>query len=128
MFSGNFEREKQNIGLFLGKYTSEISEPVSLNSEFEYLPTQVIAEYIRFKGYDGIAYSSAKTGEANYVFFYGPDYYQFPEIIPKGWNCYIASVPSFTKAFALKGCALCHVSNGRSCKFDIEKTILDFSL
>ena len=128
LFSGRYDREKQNIGHFLKQYSSEISKPVDSNSEFDYLPTQVIAEYIRFKGYDGIAYCSAKTGKTNYVFFYGPDYDAFPEIRPQGWTPYIASVPSFTQAFTLKGCAFCEVKNSFSCDVSIEKTIGDFDI
>lgn len=127
LFSGKYDREKQNIGQFLEAYSSEISKPVDSNSEFDYLPTQVIAEYIRFRGYDGIAYSSAKTGKTNYVFFYGPDYYEFPEIRPQGWNPYIASVPSFLSIFTLKGCALCEMLDTETCTLKKIRTILDCS-
>jgi len=126
LFSGHYDRTKENIGRFIMAYTSEISKPVDSNSEFDYLATQVIAEYIRFKGYDGIAYSSAKTGETNFVFFYGPDYYKYPDIRPQGWNPYVASVPKFTKAFALKGCALFDVINSDSGEINELKRILDF--
>lgn len=123
LFSGHFDREKEDIGYFIERYSSEISKQ---EHDYEYLPTQVIAEYIRLQGYDGIAYSSAKTKATNYVFFYGPDYYKFSDIKPKSWNYYIDSVPHFTDILELKGCALCEITNSKSYKYNIIKSILDF--
>lgn len=123
LFSGQFDREQENIWKFIKDYTSKISQPVLKGNDFEYLPTQVIAEYIRQQGYDGIAYSSAKTGKTNYVFFYGPDYYSYPNIRPKGWNAYIDSVPSFTNVFTLDQCILGKITNSRKGSYDIIKSI-----
>ena len=83
LFSGKFDREEQNIWGFIEDYTSKISQPVKKNMDFDYLPTQVVAEYIRQCYYDGIAYSSSKTNKTNYVFFYGPDYFTYPDISQK---------------------------------------------
>lgn len=71
LFSGHLDREKENIGYFIERYSSEISKPVKQEHDHEYLPTQVIAEYIRLQGYDGIAYSSAKQKPQIMYFFMG---------------------------------------------------------
>lgn len=126
LFSGHFDRKKENIEHFIERYSSEISKPVEQGHDYEYLPTQVIAEYIKLQGYDGIAYSSVKTKATNYVFFYGPDYHKFSDIRPKGWNYFIDAVPSFTDILGLKGCALCEITNSKSYKYNIIKSILDF--
>lgn len=126
LFSGQFDREQQNIWRFIEAYTSEISRPVKPDQDYEYLSTQVIAEYIRLQGYYGIAYSSSKTNKTNYVFFYGPDYYKYSDIKPKGWNSYIDTVPAITNAFDLEGCAICKITDSRSCKYDIIKATLNF--
>ena len=58
---------------FLSDFIEEISKPVNANaSAFEYLATQLLSEYIRYLGYDGICYSSSKSTGKNYVFFCGP--------------------------------------------------------
>lgn len=50
---------------FLRELHHEISKPISTNNcELEYIPTQVIAEYLaNHNGIDGIIYSSSQTGE-----------------------------------------------------------------
>lgn len=128
LFSGNLDRERENINHFIESYCCEISKPVDTNNEYEYLSTQIIAEYIRFSGYDGIAYSSAKTSGTNYVFFYGPDYYKFPELRPRGWNCFIDSVPSFTEILNLKEYAFCQIVNSHSCEYQVVKSTDGFNL
>lgn len=122
LFSGKFDREKENINDFIDSFCHAISTPVESNNDFDYLSTQIIAEYIRFSGYDGIAYSSAKTKGTNYVFFYGPDYYKFPDLRPKGWNFFIHSVPYFTKILDLKEYAFCQITNSRYCKYQVIKS------
>lgn len=128
LFSGNLDREKQNLSRFIEAYCEEISKPVEQDSDYEYLATQVIAEYIRFMGYDGISYSSAKNGRKNYVLFYGPDYMTFPEIRPDGWSSYIDSVPSFTKALDFIEYALCEVLNSRSHRLSVIKASANFKM
>lgn len=59
---------------FIRKFTSEISKPVKENDkELEYIATQVLAEYIRKIGYDGLRFkSSLDRKHYNYVMFCGP--------------------------------------------------------
>ncbi|GCD10347.1 RES domain-containing protein [Clostridium tagluense] len=57
---------------FLIEFTKEISKPMKKedNTDVEYVPTQVLAEYIKMLGYDGIKYeSSLEKDEYNYVLF-----------------------------------------------------------
>lgn len=126
LFSGKLDREQENLNRFIDTYCRAISKPVDSDNDYEYLSTQIIAEYIRFSGYDGIAYSSSKTKEKNYVFFYGPDYNKFPEFRPRGWNCYIDTVPFFTRVFELKEYAVCKILNSCSCKYEIIKSTENF--
>ena len=61
---------------FCDSFIKEISEPVSDGKDdhsYEYAATQLIAEYYRTKGYDGICYNSSIASGKNYVFFMGPD-------------------------------------------------------
>lgn len=127
LFSGKLNKEQDNINRFIDAYCRDISKPVESDNDYEYLSTQIIAEYIRFLGYDGIAYSSSKTKEKNYVFFYGPDYFKYPDLRPIGWNCYIDTVPFLTKVFDLKEYAVCEILNSRSCKYNIIKSTKDFN-
>ena len=61
----NFEK------LILRELDLLLSFPISQDeSSLEYLPTQIIAEYLRFSGYDGICYnSSLMRNVKNYVIF-----------------------------------------------------------
>lgn len=45
------------------------SQPVASHSEMDYLPTQVISEFVRNKGFDGIKYLSMVGTGFNTVFF-----------------------------------------------------------
>ncbi|MBR5650321.1 RES family NAD+ phosphorylase [Pseudobutyrivibrio sp.] len=61
---------------FWKSFVKEISEPVSEDKEdhsYEYAATQLVAEYYRTKGYDGICFKSSVGPGKNYVFFMGPD-------------------------------------------------------
>lgn len=75
---------------------------------------------------DGMAYSSAKTKATNYVLFYGPDYYKFPDTKPNGWSIYAETVQRFTNVLELKGAALCEVLNTRSCRYNVSEVRGDF--
>lgn len=47
----------------------ELSLQVDDTNKFDYIPIQFIAEYTKFKGYDGFSYRSSLTGRINYVIF-----------------------------------------------------------
>ncbi|RZL75858.1 MAG: RES domain-containing protein [Rhodococcus sp. (in: high G+C Gram-positive bacteria)] len=61
---------------YLRDFSHAIAEPFDPNiSHIEYVPTQVVTEYLRFtRGgtYDGIRFPSAKDSQPNYVLFAGP--------------------------------------------------------
>lgn len=59
---------------FMKHFTDQISKPLSKEDTYlEYIPTQVLAEFIRMKGFDGIKFKSSQdeTG-LNYTLFFGP--------------------------------------------------------
>lgn len=56
---------------FLMEFIHEIQKPISEDDKvLEYIPTQVLAEYIRLKGYDGFVFTSSKNEKGiNIVLF-----------------------------------------------------------
>jgi len=59
---------------FLEEFQNEISIPYSdKDSVIEYIPTQILTEYIRYLKYDGVKFKSSlvKSGSVNYLFFCG---------------------------------------------------------
>lgn len=71
IFSKNYNHELNWVRPFLENFCEEISKPIGKNYDLEYLPTQLLCEYIRFKGYDGIRYRSSITGKKCYTLFCG---------------------------------------------------------
>ena len=74
---------------FLKDFLAEIGQPPKSNDNLlEYIPTQVLAEYIRAQGYQGIKYNSAQhPGGVNYTLFCSPD--------PDPASCYKTVRPPF---------------------------------
>lgn len=76
IFSKNYNHDMLWINDFLNQFEDEISRPIDPNKDksYEYAATQIVAEYVRFLGYDGIKYrSSVSDSGINYVFFCGPN-------------------------------------------------------
>lgn len=75
IFDENYDHDLIWIDEFIQQFKWEISKPISdKEKDLEYVPTQVLAEYIRQLGYQGIVYkSSLVKGTYNYVLFFGPD-------------------------------------------------------
>jgi RES domain-containing protein len=49
------------------------SEPITLSDESaDYAPTQIISEFFKFKGFDGVAYKSSITIDGNNVVLFNP--------------------------------------------------------
>ena len=71
IFSQDYNHELNWIKPFLDEFCQEISKPIEENHDLEYVPTQLLCEYIRFKGYDGIRYRSSMTGKDCYTLFCG---------------------------------------------------------
>lgn len=71
IFSEDYDHELNWVRPFLNRFCEEISKPIDTNHELEYIPTQLLCEYIRSKGYNGIRYRSSLTGKACYTLFCG---------------------------------------------------------
>lgn len=85
IFDGSYDHDEQWIGSFLDDFIDEITKPVDENVEdhsYEYAATQIVAEYLRSKGYDGICFESSVGNGKSYVFFYGPDPEHEPDAYP----------------------------------------------
>jgi RES domain-containing protein len=69
-FNGEVPEEKREA-IVWGSISSAFSRPVNLTGRHaDYAPTQILAEYFRGSGYDGIRYhSSLRQGGFNFVFF-----------------------------------------------------------
>ncbi|MBT1247337.1 MULTISPECIES: RES family NAD+ phosphorylase [unclassified Thermosipho (in: thermotogales)] len=76
IFCENYDHDTRMLTKhFVNRFSEEISKPMipDENDEIEYVPTQVLSEYIRKLGYKGIKYqSSLNDGYYNYVLFFGP--------------------------------------------------------
>lgn len=72
IFSVDYNSDVLWINDFLNQFEDEISRPINPNNDrsYEYIATQMVAEYVRLLGYDGIKYRSSVSSEGlNYVFF-----------------------------------------------------------
>jgi hypothetical protein len=73
IFSPGYNHEMNWAGHFLRSFRNEISKPVQTSdAHIEYIPTQILCEYIRKQGYDGIRYLSSLTEGFNLTLFCGP--------------------------------------------------------
>jgi hypothetical protein len=89
IFSSNYDHDMNWAHDFLKSFSQEISKPVDeKEAAIEYIPTQIISEYIRLKGYDGVMYKSSLTRKINYTLFCGRrneqlyEYYQENTMVP----------------------------------------------
>lgn len=75
IFNTNYIHSHNWIDDFIDSFKSEISNRISdEDKEIEYIPTQVLTEYIRKLGYDGIRFESSVLDDTyNYVLFCGPN-------------------------------------------------------
>lgn len=76
IFDNDYNHDERLINKFLICFVNEITMPVDENimdHSYEYAATQVIAEYLRSKNYDGICFNSSVSDGKSYVFFYGAD-------------------------------------------------------
>jgi len=55
---------------FISEFIADISRPISSDEQLlEYIPTQIMAEFIWSRGYDGFLFDSSLTGGTNLVLF-----------------------------------------------------------
>lgn len=75
IFSPDYDHDKNWASFFMDSFANEISRPVPEGVDYlNYVPTQVLTEYIRKKGYDGIKYKSSQhSSGCNYTLFCGPE-------------------------------------------------------
>ncbi len=75
IFSENYKHDLNWIYEFIELFNSEISKPIKDEEKgIEYVPTQVMAEFIRMENYDGIKFrSSVSKNTYNYTLFCGPN-------------------------------------------------------
>jgi len=80
IFDPEYDHEMYWANKFMEHFCEEVSIPVSDDNEsLEYVPTQLISEYIRKLGYKGIKFNSSQLdGHQNYVFFCGRDIHDLP--------------------------------------------------
>ncbi|PEM64061.1 RES domain-containing protein [Bacillus pseudomycoides] len=72
IFSEDYDHNMVWARDFLSLFCAEISKPVDEKvAPIEYIPTQILSEYIRLKGYDGVYYHSSFTQKNNYTLFCG---------------------------------------------------------
>lgn len=75
IFSPDYEHDTNWASSFMKSFANEISMPISEGVDYlNYVPTQVLTEYIRKNGYNGIKYRSSQLSSGcNYTLFSGPD-------------------------------------------------------
>ena len=109
IFDPEYDHETIWMNNFWKSFVKEVSEPVSEDKEdhsYEYAATQLVAEYYRMKGYDGICFNSSVGPGKNYVIFMGPDPVYSKNAYPYPFNdeYYCEELPilrEFTEAFTI---------------------------
>lgn len=117
IFDPEYDHDNTWMNDFWRSFVKEISEPVSDKEDdhsYEYAATQLVAEYYKTKGYDGICFKSSVGGGKNYVFFVGPDpqYTSNSYPYPFGEKYYFDALPInrvFTESFMIE--SLSHVDS-----------------
>jgi len=94
IFSSEYNHELHGAKHFLRSFRNEISKPINEEeAQIEYLPTQILTEYIRLKGYDGVRYGSSLTTGFNITLFCGPS----KELQEDDWVIENLQIPIFTE-------------------------------
>lgn len=114
IFSDEYDHDTNWMNRFLRFFSKEISYPVDntkVDHAYEYAATQLIAEYIRGLGFDGIGFKSSVGQGKSYCFFCGPDlhYCKGDYGIFDDREAY-DMLPSFLDAFRIEEIALYHIS------------------
>ena len=96
IFDPDYDHDFNWATEFLKGFIEEISKPIEDNeAPIEYVPTQILSEYIRKLGYDGVRYRSSKTGCQNYTLFCGREEQKQLEDYWK--RTHPSQVPEFTE-------------------------------
>jgi len=71
-FDPEYDHAYNWASLFVESFIEEVSRPIHKDeSSIEYVPTQILCEYIRKLGYHGVKFKSSITGRMNYTLFCG---------------------------------------------------------
>lgn len=75
IFSKKYKHKYIDLINYFKSFAEDISKPINDDDEiYEYIPTQVLTEFIRKVEFDGIKYKSSKNPKGNnYVLFFGPE-------------------------------------------------------
>lgn len=109
IFDPDYDHDDRWLNGFMKGFVSEISKPVSNDDKdrsYDYAATQVLAEYYRNLGYDGICYKSSVGRGNSYVFFMGPDPQYSKNAYPYPFNSQyyheeLPILPVFTEFFEI---------------------------
>ena len=114
IFTSDYNHDSRWYNDFLKNFASEISKPIDERRDrsYEYAPTQVIAEYIRSLGFQGICFNSSVGSGKSYCFFCGPilKYCKCDYEIYDNYQPY-PLLTEFTDWFNIKTISLNHVSS-----------------
>lgn len=98
IFDPEYDHSMNWASTFLEGFVMEISKPIDEQSApIEYVPTQILSEYIRKLDYDGLCFRSCFTGKLNYTLFCGKE--EMSEPVGFGWRFSRMNhqVPEFTE-------------------------------
>lgn len=84
IFDPNYDHSYNWSSKFVAEFIKEVSRPISSDeAPIEYVPTQILCEYIRKLGYQGVMYKSSITKKMNYTLFCGQKEIFTPD---EGWK------------------------------------------
>jgi hypothetical protein len=74
IFDPQYDHERRWVGQFFERFSDDISQPpTSKDDLLEYVPTQVFAEFLRARGFDGLRFRSSQHGRGmNVTLFCSP--------------------------------------------------------
>jgi hypothetical protein len=74
IFSVKYDSDKKYLEEFLKSFRDEISQSVGKDQEINYIPTQILSEFINICGFNGLMFKSAQHPRGkNYTLFFGGD-------------------------------------------------------
>lgn len=122
IFSEDYKEDLHQSIRFISDFANEVSKPVSdSEAPLEYLPTQVLSEYLRKEGFEGICFRSSLTNEKNYTLFCGPKEEHYP-LYPFTYSNYGLIPSEYTEWLYLV-----EYQEGVINDIDYENTIIDFN-
>jgi len=117
MFDPEYDHDLAWAWGFARSFRDEISSPITETSEpAPHVPTQVLSEYLRLEGFEGIAYPSSQSPRGmNYVLFCGP---KLPAEDFRPFHC----PPAFSEWLRLDNLSRVHVL-GLMPDYAVETTV-----